>query len=96
MHEALCRSSGTTLDSVYAEDGPPITQWTSGLTVRVSDAGGARTVDPGQGLGPASESHRRTNPRDGDEGWAVYGDLVARRRWRKIILDGLVRAGIRR
>ena len=32
MHEALCRSSGTTLDSVHAEDGPPITQRTSGLT----------------------------------------------------------------
>jgi hypothetical protein len=30
MHEALCRSSGTTLDSVHAEDGPPITQRTSG------------------------------------------------------------------
>ena len=33
MHEALCRSSGTTLDSVHAEDGPPITQRTSGLTI---------------------------------------------------------------
>jgi hypothetical protein len=33
MHEALCRSSGTTLDSVHAEDGPPITQRTSGLDV---------------------------------------------------------------
>jgi hypothetical protein len=32
MHEALCRSSGTTLDSVHAEDGPPITQRTSGLS----------------------------------------------------------------
>ena len=31
MHEALCRSSGTTLDSVHTEDGPPITQRTSGL-----------------------------------------------------------------
>src|SRR5262249_9740960 len=31
MHEALCRSSGTTLDSGHAEDGPPITQRTSGL-----------------------------------------------------------------
>jgi hypothetical protein len=34
MHEALCRSSGTTLDSVHAEDGPPITQRTSGLKLR--------------------------------------------------------------
>jgi hypothetical protein len=31
MHEALCRSSGTTLDNVHAKDGPPITQRTSGL-----------------------------------------------------------------
>jgi hypothetical protein len=34
MLEALCRSSGTTLDSVHAEDGPPITQRTSGLSSR--------------------------------------------------------------
>jgi hypothetical protein len=31
MHEALCRPSSTTLDMVHAEDGPPITQRTSGL-----------------------------------------------------------------
>jgi hypothetical protein len=31
MHEALCRPSSTTLDIVHAEDGPPITQRTSGL-----------------------------------------------------------------
>jgi hypothetical protein len=37
MHEALCRSSGTTLDSVHAEDGPPITQRTSGLDVALAD-----------------------------------------------------------
>ena len=35
MHEALCRSSGTTLDSVHAEDGPPITQRTSGLVTTI-------------------------------------------------------------
>jgi hypothetical protein len=29
--EALCRQSSTTLDIVHAEDGPPITQRTSGL-----------------------------------------------------------------
>ena len=31
--------------------------------------------------GPASESLRRTNPRDSGEELAVYGELVARRRW---------------
>ena len=31
MLEALCRQSSTTLDIVHAEDGPPITQRTSGL-----------------------------------------------------------------
>jgi uncharacterized protein (DUF1810 family) len=35
MHEALCRSSGTTLDNVHAKDGPPITQRTSGLGPRL-------------------------------------------------------------
>ena len=33
MLEALCRQSSTTLDIVHAEDGPPITQRTSGLGV---------------------------------------------------------------
>ena len=32
MLEALCRQSSTTLDIVHAEDGPPITQRTSGLS----------------------------------------------------------------
>ena len=31
MHEALCRPSGTTLDTCMPRDGPPITQRTSGL-----------------------------------------------------------------
>ena len=31
MLEALCRQSSTTLDIVHGEDGPPITQRTSGL-----------------------------------------------------------------
>ena len=31
MLEALCRQSSTTLDIVHVEDGPPITQRTSGL-----------------------------------------------------------------
>lgn len=34
MLEALCRQSSTTLDIVHAEDGPPITQRTSGLGLR--------------------------------------------------------------
>lgn len=33
MLEALCRLSSTTLDTMHAEDGPPITQRTSGLGV---------------------------------------------------------------
>ena len=33
MLEALCRQSSTTLDIMHAEDGPPITQRTSGLGV---------------------------------------------------------------
>ena len=44
MLEALCRQSSTTLDIVHAEDGPPITQRTSGLamvaTAPVGDVGG--------------------------------------------------------
>ena len=35
MLEALCRQSSTTLDIVHAEDGPPITQRTSGLELLV-------------------------------------------------------------
>jgi hypothetical protein len=36
MLEALCRQSSTTLDIMHAEDGPPITQRTSGLGAIVS------------------------------------------------------------
>src|SRR5579859_3231218 len=39
MHEALCRPSSTTLDIVHAEDGPPITQRTSGLNLEAARAG---------------------------------------------------------
>ena len=39
MLEALCRLSSTTLDIVHAEDGPPITQRTSGLARRYSCTG---------------------------------------------------------
>jgi len=35
MLEALCRQSSTTLDIVHAEDGPPITQRTSGLDMEL-------------------------------------------------------------
>src|SRR5262245_51209622 len=35
MHEALCRPSGTTLDTCMPRDGPPITQRTSGLALRI-------------------------------------------------------------
>ena len=37
MLEALCRQSSTTLDIVHAEDGPPITQRTSGLVFAATD-----------------------------------------------------------
>jgi hypothetical protein len=45
MLEALCRSSGTTLDSVHVEDGPPITQRTSGL---ISKAALDKFLDDGE------------------------------------------------
>ena len=38
MHEALCRPSGTTLDILHVEDGPPITQRTSGLGLTISES----------------------------------------------------------
>src|SRR4051812_10270758 len=42
--------------------------------------------------GPASESLRRTNPRDSDGVLAGYGDLVARRHRRRMILHSWERA----
>jgi hypothetical protein len=56
-------------------------------------------IDDRPGDYAMSESLRRTNPRDNAEqlfsGEQLfgYGDLVARRRWRTIILCRLVRAG---
>jgi len=37
MLEALCRSSGTTLDIRMSRDGPPITQRTSGLGLSLDE-----------------------------------------------------------
>ena len=45
---------------------------------------------PGVGA-PASESLRRTNPRDGGEQLAVYGDLVMLRRLQRMVLRRLGR-----
>ena len=47
------------------------------LSGRVSDAGRARAIEPGER--PASESLRRTNPREGGELSAGYGDLASER-----------------
>jgi ATP-dependent DNA ligase len=47
MLEALCRQSSTTLDIVHAEDGPPITQRTSGLVLAVRDKAKKRWVYAG-------------------------------------------------
>jgi hypothetical protein len=57
---------------------------------RVSDAGPARAVDPV--IGPASESHRRTNPRESGEGLVVYGDLARQRLCRGMVLARWQRA----
>src|SRR5271165_3724689 len=51
-----------------------------------------RAADPGKGRGPASESLRKTNPRDSGEQLAVYGELVGQRRWWGMVLRRLVRA----
>ena|SRR5262252_10813529 len=56
----------------------------------VSDAGRARAVDPV--IGPASESLRRTNPRESGEDLPVYGDLARRRLCRGMILARSLRA----
>jgi hypothetical protein len=51
-----------------------------------------REQSTGKGRGPAYESLRRTNPRDSGEQLVVYGDLVALRRWRVMVLRRLVKA----
>src|ERR1700748_4009433 len=45
MLEALCRSSGTTLDIRMSRDGPPITQRTSGLSGEAGSVGDAQMID---------------------------------------------------
>src|SRR5215469_6422862 len=57
---------------------------------RVSDAGPARAVSAVRG--PASESLRRTNPRESGEELPVYGDLAERRLCRGMILARSLRA----
>src|SRR5947209_2039039 len=53
----------------------------------------ARAVDPA--IGPASESLRRTNPRESGEDLAVYGDLAPQRVCRGMVFLGSLRAGSR-
>jgi hypothetical protein len=49
------------------------------------------SVRPGIG-GPASESLRRTNPRESDERLIVYGDLARQRLWRGMFFGRSLRA----
>jgi hypothetical protein len=63
MLEALCRQSSTTLDIMHAEDGPPITQRTSGLMFsfgqkRFTNLITARFFTPGLPLRYADYSRR--------------------------------------
>jgi hypothetical protein len=51
-----------------------------------------RQSRPVKDRAPASESLRRTNPRDSGEELAVYGELVAQGRWLGMVLRGLVTA----
>ena len=63
MLEALCRQSSTTLDIVHAEDGPPITQRTSGL--------GGDLVPPSS-RGP-HQSLERPRLTSGHYHWRIHG-----------------------
>jgi hypothetical protein len=51
---------------------------------RVSDTGRSTSGRPG--IRPASESLRRTNPRESGERWTVYGDLARQRRCWEMVL----------
>jgi hypothetical protein len=44
------------------------------------------------GIGPASESLRRRNPRESGERLTVYGDLAGQRRCREMVFLRLLRA----
>ena len=75
-----CRMSAKDLTT---PDPPPFRQGPE--SVRVSRLGFRMPAQreqstPGKGRGPASESLRRTNPRDSGEELAVYGELVGQRR----------------
>ena len=54
---------------------------------------GCRRVASGRpGKEPASESLRRRNPRESDEGLAVYGDLARQELWQGMVFAGSLRA----
>jgi hypothetical protein len=76
---------------LWVEAGFPSRSCERPLSVRVSDAGAVRAALPGV-RGPASESLRKTNPRDSGEQLAVYGELAGQRRWWGMVLRRLVRA----
>ena len=83
MPERRCLSlCGLSFSSIGQRERP--------LSGRVSDAGPARAVSAVRG--PASESLRRTNPRESGEELPVYGDLAERRLCRGMILARSLRA----
>ena len=54
---------------------------------------GCRRVASGRpGKEPASESLRRRNPRERDEGLAVYGDLARQELWQGMVFASSLRA----
>ena len=54
---------------------------------------GCRRVASGRpGKELASESLRRRNPRESDEGLAVYGDLARQELWQGMVFAGSLRA----
>jgi hypothetical protein len=79
-----------TIDEVTEHAPVPSKETKVGLREGFRIAGPARAVSPVRG--PASESLRRTNPRERGEELPVYGDLAERRLCRGMILARSLRA----
>src|SRR6516165_4673546 len=63
-----------------------------GMAAFVKGFGCRRVASGRPGKEPASESLRRRNPRESDEGLAVYGGLARQELWQGMVLAGSLRA----
>src|SRR5258708_35848029 len=91
FREGFVEADGFRIRYMEAGEGPALARAGTSAIVKGFGCRPDASVRPGIG-GPASESPRRTNPRESDERLIVYGDLARQRLWRGMFFGRSLRA----